>query len=69
MTELLPGATLYGFCGGVFGRDSYEDKIVVAAGCGWLVAKSCNSEDFYFAQGDSLKTLESYTELRTDDDY
>jgi hypothetical protein len=65
MTALTPGVTLYGFCGGVFGRDSYEDKIVVAAGHGWLVAKSCNSAYFYFAQGDDLKTLENYTEPRS----
>ncbi len=34
-----PGDTLYGFCGGYFGRDSYDDKIVVAVGRDWVVAR------------------------------
>lgn len=30
--ELNPGTTLYGFCNGYFGRDSYSDKLVIASG-------------------------------------
>lgn len=30
--ELRPGDVVYGFAGGLFGRDSYEDKIVVNVG-------------------------------------
>lgn len=28
-SAIQPGMTLYGYCGGVFGRDSYDDKVVV----------------------------------------
>lgn len=46
-----PGDTLYGFCGGAFGR-SYGDKVVVAVGRDWVVAR----EDGFpvFAIGDPL---------------
>lgn len=30
---------LYGFCGGFFGRDSYEDKRVEGIGTDWVVAR------------------------------
>ena len=33
------GVTLYGFCNGFFGSSCYEDKIVVAQGDDWVVAK------------------------------
>jgi hypothetical protein len=26
------GRTLYGYCGGFFGRDSYDDKTIIAVG-------------------------------------
>ena len=34
-----PGDILYGFCGGYFGRDSYREKVVVALGRDWIVAR------------------------------
>lgn len=33
------GDTLYGFCEGFFGRDSYGDKVVVAVGRDWIVCR------------------------------
>lgn len=33
------GTVLYGYCGGFFGRDSYEDKRVEALGADWVVAR------------------------------
>lgn len=41
MTEipLRVGDILYGFCGGSFGRDSYEDKRVEAIGADWVVVR------------------------------
>jgi hypothetical protein len=39
LPEIRVGTVLYGFCGGHFGRDSYENKTVEAFGCGWLVAR------------------------------
>ncbi len=36
---LRVGDLLYGFCGGAFGRDSYDDKRVEAIGTDWVVAR------------------------------
>lgn len=37
--RLQVGDTLYGFCGGHFGRDSYGEKYVEAIGPDWVVAR------------------------------
>lgn len=37
---LRVGDMLYGFCGGNFGRDSYDDKRVEAIGADWVVART-----------------------------
>lgn len=39
MTPLRVGDLLYGFCGGYFGRDSYDVKRVEAIGADWVVAR------------------------------
>jgi len=36
---LLVGTVLKGYCGGWFGRDSYEDKRVEAVGVDWVVVR------------------------------
>uniref|UniRef100_A0AAU8EHD8 Phage protein n=1 Tax=Bacillus phage Jabberwock TaxID=3163548 RepID=A0AAU8EHD8_9CAUD len=33
------GIKIHGFCNGYFGRDSYDDKIIIASGENWIVAK------------------------------
>lgn len=40
--RLRVGDTLYGFCGGYFGRDSYTDKTVEAVGKDWVVTRNGN---------------------------
>jgi len=59
---ILPvGTMLYGFCGGHFGRDSYESKRVEAVGADWVV---CRDEDggLWFAEGETIHTdLYEYT--------
>lgn len=37
------GTILYGYCGGYFGRDSYNDKRVEAVGADWVVAREEDS--------------------------
>ena len=39
MNILRVGDALYGFCGGYFGRDSYDQKRVEAIGSDWVVAR------------------------------
>jgi hypothetical protein len=34
------GIKIFGYCNGYFGRDSYDDKIIIASGEDWIVAKS-----------------------------
>lgn len=38
-STLQVGDTLYGFCEGYFGRDSYSEKTVEAVGRDWVVAR------------------------------
>jgi len=38
-TPLRVGDILYGYCGGMFGRDSYDDKRVEAIGSDWVVLR------------------------------
>jgi hypothetical protein len=50
---IMVGTVLRGFCGGYFGRDSYEDKRVEAVGADWIVAR----DDFgrvHFACGSDV---------------
>lgn len=35
-----PGLLLYGYCGGHFGRDSYDTKRVEAVGADWVVVRT-----------------------------
>lgn len=42
------GLKLYGYCGGHFGRDSYEDKRIEAFGVDWIVARGSDSEGVHF---------------------
>lgn len=37
--RIVPGDVLHGYCGGYFGRDSYDDKRVEAVGADWIVAR------------------------------
>lgn len=58
------GQIIYGFCGGVFGRDvgAYEDKRIEAIGFDWVVLREENGW-LHFASGvDTLADLENYTE-------
>jgi len=56
------GTKLYGFCGGMFGRESYGDKIVEGVGADWVVAREDNGAVVFFdATGRDLdETLAEY---------
>jgi hypothetical protein len=41
------GQLLYGFCGGVFGRDGYGRKRIEAFGADWVVARGDGNELFF----------------------
>lgn len=66
--KLHAGDTVYGYCGGIFGRDSYNDKRVVAVGqtegVRWAVLREIGPREprLLFASGSTLKDLaKNYT--------
>ncbi len=62
MTPIRVGTLLYGYCGGWFGRDSYETKRVEALGADWVVAREVNSHIPVFAWRAPEQLVEYATE-------
>ncbi|MBN9214147.1 MAG: hypothetical protein J0J04_04905 [Microbacterium sp.] len=65
-TTLRPGDTIYGFAGGLFGRDSYDDKTIVridvAHGVAYAVLHCEADGQLYFLNGaDKLRDAEEHT--------
>ena len=56
------GQMIYGYCGGIFGREfnAYKDKRVEAIGVDWVVLRD-EDGDIHFAEGDEVQQLEKYT--------
>ena len=54
------GTKLYGFCGGIFGRDSYSEKRVEAFGVDWVVIRNDEGKVEY-GDIDNISELEEYT--------
>lgn len=50
------GIKIFGYCNGYFGRDSYDDKIIIASGEDWIVAKN-NRGQSEFASFDSTDEM------------
>ncbi len=42
------GRFIYGYCNGYFGRDDYYDKIIIAEGDKWIVAKRTDPDYPFF---------------------
>lgn len=64
---LRVGDVLYGFCGGHFGRDSYDDKRVEAVGSDWVVVREEYSKTVHLYHGDPERLLEYRTPDPQDD--
>ncbi len=55
------GSVLHGYCGGAFGRDSYNCKRVEAIGADWIVVRYIKQSESDAACGPNiLGTLEEY---------
>lgn len=39
------GTRIYGYCNGYFGRDDYNDKIIIHEGKTWIVCSYLDSEE------------------------
>lgn len=59
-----PGDTLYGYCGGAFGRDGYGPHTVVAMGRDWVVCRGgqIGGDYPYLYAGDPADLEEYLTE-------
>lgn len=62
MKTLMVGQTLYGYCGGYFGRDSYSDKRIEAVGYDWIVVREENGSVNFVGGKDVHNILAAYTE-------
>lgn len=61
--EIKAGDKLYGFCGGAFGRDSYNTKTVIAVGETWVLAVGGmigNSDYAELAQADEGEDIHAF---------
>ena len=60
--DLKIGQMIYGYCGGIFGREfnAYKDKRVEAIGVDWVVLRD-EGGNIHFAEGDEVQQLEKYT--------
>lgn len=47
MSEYV-GRQFTGFCGGLFGRESYGDKVIEGFGQDWIVARELDTGDAVF---------------------
>lgn len=52
--KILVGTSLYGYCGGHFGRDSYGQKRVEGIGVDWVVVREVDSGMVHLATGEQV---------------
>lgn len=41
------GTKIYGYCNGYFGRDDYDDKIIILEGRKWIVCSYLDTDNDY----------------------
>lgn len=56
---LQVGQMLYGYCRGVFGRDSYDDKRIEAVGFDWVVVRAENGTPNFACGSSDLEILQT----------
>lgn len=56
MKDNFVGVKIFGFCNGYFGRDSYDDKMIIANGENWIVTKN-DREQTEFASFDDTNEM------------
>jgi len=64
--KIKVGDTIYGYAGGYFGRDSYDDKIVIKKGkwssTKWIILANISYPNrLYFLSGDDVDAIVEYT--------
>jgi len=65
------GQKLYGYCGGVFGRDSYANKRIEALGIDWVVVREENGKPNFVVGQEAIEFLQTdiCTKERAIDDF
>lgn len=67
---LAVGTKLYGYCQGVFGRDSYSTKRIEAFGCDWVVARDKDGTPWFaeFTDAEDLLEFVKVNSVKPQDD-
>lgn len=53
------GQMLYGYCGGVFGRDSCDNKRIEAIGVDWIVVREEDGNPNFACRAKAIKYLQT----------
>lgn len=65
------GQMLYGYCGGIFGRDSYDNKRVEAIGIDWVVVREDDGTPNFASGFKDLEYLQidEHTKPKPEEDF
>lgn len=71
MAQIKPqvGMTLYGYCGGEFGRDSYRNKTIEFVAYDYIVARNVNGEPEFACTYDKSEFLIDEKYLNPEEEY
>ena len=62
------GVKIYGFCEGYFGRDSYDDKLIVANGEDWIVVQYDNGRKDFTSFDNTDEMCQCISKWRIEED-
>lgn len=54
------GRTIYGYCNGFFGRDDYDEKIIILEGRNWIVCRYVDVERVTCANFNTTEEKQQY---------
>ncbi|ASR79899.1 hypothetical protein JANET_276 [Bacillus phage Janet] len=63
------GIKINGFCNGYFGRDDYDDKIIIASGSDWIVALDDKGNNCFASFDDGEEMEENILKWSNDESY
>jgi hypothetical protein len=65
MSNWVIGDVIHGFCGGYFGRDSYQCRMVEAVGPDWIVTRNERGTAEFLTGTKTLRSIVEYADDRT----
>lgn len=67
------GRTIYWFCNGYFGRDDYDDKIIILEGEKWIVCRYVDRDEVacthFRSEEEKNRLINDWAKDSRDDDY